>query len=78
MPSFRNKLSQGDCFTLSNFILVDYTTEYRTNPLPFKISFYRTTGIPPCTDFPKVLPEKYLKDFKEILGGKCDKEVLIG
>ncbi|KAH0871340.1 hypothetical protein HID58_078362 [Brassica napus] len=78
LGNFRSKLSQGDYFILSNFTIGDYTTEYRTNPLPFKINFYRTTKITPCDDFPKELPNNYFKDFKEILECQYEKEVLIG
>lgn len=78
LPNFRSKLSQGDCVVLSNFMIAEYSTDYRTNPLSFKINFYRTTGIPACDDFPKVLPENYFKSFKDILAGKCDKDVMIG
>ncbi|KAF8045117.1 hypothetical protein N665_5579s0001 [Sinapis alba] len=77
LGNFRSKLSHRDFFILSNFTIGDYTIEYGTNPLPFKINFYRTTKITSCNDFPKELPNNYFKDFKEILGRQYEKEVLI-
>ncbi|KAF8050052.1 hypothetical protein N665_2060s0007 [Sinapis alba] len=77
LGNFRSKLSHRDFFILSNFTIGDYTTKYGTNPLPFKINFYRTTKITSCDDFPKKLSNNYFKDFKEILGRQYEKEVLI-
>ncbi|KAF8089280.1 hypothetical protein N665_0511s0024 [Sinapis alba] len=33
------KVSEGISFFISNFTLVNYATEYRTNPLPYKLTF---------------------------------------
>ncbi|KAH0942755.1 hypothetical protein HID58_002392 [Brassica napus] len=77
LETFLSKLSKGGSFILSNFTIGDHTTEYKLNPLLFKINFYRTTKTTSCDDFPKKLPNNYFKYFKEILEHKYEKEVLI-
>ncbi|CAN6882627.1 unnamed protein product, partial [Brassica oleracea] len=75
---YEGKVSEGVAFFISNFTLVNYATEYRTNPFPYKLPFYRTTNITPCDDFPSCLPNKYLKNFSEIHYGILKNDVLIG
>ncbi|KAH0887441.1 hypothetical protein HID58_063537, partial [Brassica napus] len=74
---YEGKVFEGDAFFISNFTLVNYATEYRTNPFPYKLTFYRTTNITPCDDFPSYLPNKYLKNFSEIHSGIFKNDVLI-
>ncbi|XP_048613318.1 uncharacterized protein LOC125587180 [Brassica napus] len=74
---YEGKVSEGVAFFISNFTLVNYATEYRTNPFPYKLPFYRTTNITPCDDFPSCLPNKYLKNFSEIHYGILKNDVLI-
>ncbi|KAH0910649.1 hypothetical protein HID58_033970, partial [Brassica napus] len=74
---YEGKVSEGVAFLISNFILVNYATEYRTNPFPYKLTFYRTTNITICDDFPSYLPNKYLNEFSEIHSGIFKNDVLI-
>ncbi|KAH0862162.1 hypothetical protein HID58_079373 [Brassica napus] len=74
---YEGKVSEGVAFFISNFTLVNYATQYRTNPFPYKLTFYRTTNITPCDDFSSYLPNKYLKNFLQIHSGIFKNDVLI-
>ncbi|VVA98507.1 unnamed protein product [Arabis nemorensis] len=74
---FQTRMIEGRVYTISNFTFGSYTSDYRTTPLEFKIVFYRTTVVQPCSDFPTEVSNKYLKDFAEIFDGKFANDVLI-
>lgn len=71
-------LKEGEAVSINTFQLKDYLGEFRTNPYPYKITFFRTTKVKAADDFLEYYPEKYFSDFENILSGKLDKNVLVG
>ncbi|XP_033142705.1 replication factor A protein 1-like [Brassica rapa] len=70
-------LKEGEAVSINTFQLKDYLGEFRTNPYPYKITFFRTTKVKAADDFLEYYPEKYFSDFENILSGKLDKNVLV-
>ncbi|RIA05758.1 hypothetical protein BRARA_K01562 [Brassica rapa] len=70
-------LKEGEAVSINTFQLKDYLGEFRTNPYPYKITFFRTTKVKAADDFLKYYPEKYFSNFEEILSGKLDKNILV-
>ncbi|KFK38913.1 hypothetical protein AALP_AA3G177000 [Arabis alpina] len=71
------KLREGLAVTIESFKVTPYVGDYRTNPHPFKISFFRTTDVLKCEKFPSVVPEKYIADFTRINTSVMDKAIMI-
>ena len=71
-------LKEGEAVSINTFQLKDYLGEFRTNPYPYKITFFRTTKVKAADDFLEYYPEKYFSNFEEILSGKLDKNILVG
>ncbi|KAG2275132.1 hypothetical protein Bca52824_057687 [Brassica carinata] len=55
-------LKEGQAVIINAFQLKDYLGEFRTNPYPYKIGFFRTTKF---------------ANFDHILSGQLDKNVLV-
>ncbi|CAN7063522.1 unnamed protein product [Brassica rapa subsp. trilocularis] len=70
-------LKEGEAVSINTFQLKDYLGEFRTNPYPYKITFFRTTKVKAADDFLEYYPEKYFSNFEEILYGKLDKNILV-
>ncbi|CAG7861693.1 unnamed protein product [Brassica rapa] len=70
-------LKEGEAVSINTFQLKDYLGEFRTNPYPYKITFFRTTKVKAADDFLEYYPEKYFSNFEEILSGKLDKNILV-
>ncbi|CAG7902729.1 unnamed protein product [Brassica rapa] len=77
VKSFENKLAEGESKIINTFKISSYNGDFRTSSHPFKISFYRTTYVDICEDFPTEVPEKYYRDFTDILSRNIDKNILI-
>ncbi|CAN6916646.1 unnamed protein product, partial [Brassica oleracea] len=69
-------LKEGQAVIINAFQLKDYLGEFRTNPYPYKIGFFRTTKVKPADGFPETIPQKYFANFDQILSGQLDKNVL--
>ena len=78
VKSFENKLAEGESKIINTFKISSYNGDFGTSSHPFKISFYRTTYVDICEDFPTEVPEKYYRDFTDILSRNIDKNILIG
>ncbi|CAA7040401.1 unnamed protein product [Microthlaspi erraticum] len=74
---FKNKLVEGRSVVLDTFKVGPYQSAIRTSRCSFKIRFYATTGVSPCSDFPGHVPEKYMLNFQDILSGNLDRSYLI-
>ncbi|OAP16932.1 hypothetical protein AXX17_AT1G37180 [Arabidopsis thaliana] len=74
---FQHQFVSGESRIIDTFSFVYYDGDYRTSPLSFKIVFYRTTTVKPCDNFPSQAPDKYFKEFNEILSGRLDRQILI-
>ncbi|CAA7034278.1 unnamed protein product [Microthlaspi erraticum] len=70
---FKNKLVEDRSVVLDSFKVDPYQSAIRTSRCSFKISFYATTGVSPCSDFPGYVPEKYMLNFQDILTGNLDR-----
>uniref|UniRef100_A0A0D2ZRY2 DUF223 domain-containing protein n=2 Tax=Brassica TaxID=3705 RepID=A0A0D2ZRY2_BRAOL len=70
-------LKEGQAVIINAFQLKDYLGEFRTNPYPYKIGFFRTTKVKPADGFPETIPQKYFANFDQILSGQLDKNVLV-
>ncbi|CAG7870292.1 unnamed protein product [Brassica rapa] len=68
-------LKEGEAVSINTFQLKDYLGEFRTNPYPYKITFFRTTKVKAADDFLEYYPEKYVLNFEEIISGKLDKNI---
>ncbi|XP_033129379.1 uncharacterized protein LOC103854407 [Brassica rapa] len=51
-------LKEGEAVSVNTFQLKDYLGEFRTNPYPYKITFFRTTKVKAADDFLEYYPIK--------------------
>ncbi|CAH8252309.1 unnamed protein product [Arabidopsis lyrata] len=77
MNKFKSDLKEDQSILVDTFQLVNNGFEYKTSPHSFKISFFRTTSVTICDDFPNDVPEKYFVDFLKILAGVLDSKTLV-
>ena len=54
-------LKEGEAVSINTFQSKDYLGEFRTNPYPYKITFFRTTKVKAADDFLEYYPEKYYR-----------------
>ena len=77
IKKYEDRPTEGDAVVVHLFKVYDAFGDYRTTTHPYKIGFFQTTFVGKADDFPSEVPEKYLADYNDILGGKLDNSCLV-
>ena len=78
IKKYEDRPTEGDAVVVHLFKVYDAFGDYWTTTHPYKIGFFQTTFVGKADDFPSEVPEKYLADYNDILGGKLDNSCLVG
>ena len=77
IKKYEDRPTEGDAVVVHLFKVYDAFGDYWTTTHPYKIGFFQTTFVGKADDFPSEVPEKYLADYNDILGGKLDNSCLV-
>ncbi|CAN6974294.1 unnamed protein product [Brassica rapa subsp. trilocularis] len=77
IKKYEDRLTEGDAVVVHLFKVYDAFGDYRPTTHPYKIGFFQTTFVGKADDFSSEVPEKYLADYNDILGGKLDNSCLV-